>query len=207
MDSEWKVLYDRLVPIKCSYDERTKSYRGKSKVLGRIAGQLLNVIYALLKKDYDMLAALPEGAEPPEPLLYSREVHRRHLLGKQVEKDQPLPERDLSAPERVRQLLMQNPDLTVKDLTEMAGCARSLASRTRKKWRKEHPSDTDPTTTPERQRIIDALLQYGPMNLGTLAERISKNSLTTRNHLVVLRKEGRVVLGEGNIYKLVTTSE
>ena len=36
MDTPWKVLYDRLVPLKCPYDERLQKYRGKLKVIGRI---------------------------------------------------------------------------------------------------------------------------------------------------------------------------
>jgi transposase len=40
-EGPWRDLYARLVPVKCAYDERTRTYRGKTKVLGRIAGQLI----------------------------------------------------------------------------------------------------------------------------------------------------------------------
>jgi transposase len=79
-DTEFRVIYQRLVPIKCSYDERTQSYRGKNKVIGRICGQIIGVIYALLRHDYDLLAALEPGQKPPEPMLYSREKHQTHRI-------------------------------------------------------------------------------------------------------------------------------
>ncbi len=34
-DTPWKALDDRLVPVKCSYDERLGRYRGRMKVVGR----------------------------------------------------------------------------------------------------------------------------------------------------------------------------
>lgn len=42
---EWRKIYERLVPIKCSFNERTRQYPGKGKVIGRIAGQIIPVIY------------------------------------------------------------------------------------------------------------------------------------------------------------------
>src|SRR6266480_4652976 len=50
-ETEWAKLYERLVPRLCIYDERTQSYRGKGKVIGHVAGRLIFLIYALLKKD------------------------------------------------------------------------------------------------------------------------------------------------------------
>ncbi len=79
-DTEFRIIYQRLVPVKCSYDERTRSYRGKNKVVGRICGQIIGVIYALLRHDYDLLAALEPGKTPPEPVLYSREIHQTHRI-------------------------------------------------------------------------------------------------------------------------------
>ena len=81
MDCEWAKIYERLVPLKCSYDERTRSYKGKLKVIGRIAGQMISLIYALLKKDWEVLAATPSGTEPPEPTLYDPALHRAHREG------------------------------------------------------------------------------------------------------------------------------
>lgn len=46
MDCEWAKIYERLVPVKCAYDERTRSYKGKLKVIGRLAGQITSMIYA-----------------------------------------------------------------------------------------------------------------------------------------------------------------
>jgi transposase len=74
--TEWRALYDRLVPRKCSYDERKGDYVGKNKVLGRVIGQIIGLIYLLLKQDYDLLASLPPDTEPPPPTLYDRERHK-----------------------------------------------------------------------------------------------------------------------------------
>jgi len=71
-DLRWKTMYDQLVPKKCWFDPRKKKWRGKMKVMGRVAGSILGVIYALLKRDADLLASLPKGAVPPPPELYRR---------------------------------------------------------------------------------------------------------------------------------------
>jgi hypothetical protein len=80
-DNEWARLYERLVPRKCSYDEKRQAYRGKIKVIGRVAGQMIEMLYALLKQDAEILSQVPEGEPPPDPILYDREVHRRHRNG------------------------------------------------------------------------------------------------------------------------------
>jgi hypothetical protein len=67
--------------LKCAYDSRLKTYRGKNKVIGRIAGQFLGVVYSLLRRDYDMLNALEPGADIPEPVLYDRMLHHAHCTG------------------------------------------------------------------------------------------------------------------------------
>lgn len=81
MDCEWAKIYERLVPLKCVYDERTRSYKGKLKVIGRIAGQMISLIYALLKTDWEVISATPPGKEPPEPKLYDPTIHRAHREG------------------------------------------------------------------------------------------------------------------------------
>jgi transposase len=91
-DNEWARLYDRLVKAKCPYDERTQSYVGKRRVIGRVAGQMTEAIYALLKYDAELLSKVPPGQEPPEPQLYDPEVHRRHRQGEyRPLKSTPLP--------------------------------------------------------------------------------------------------------------------
>lgn len=75
-DKRWKALYDRRVKETCAYDARTGKYKGKMKVVGRCAGQIIGVIYALLRKDYDLLATIPEGQVAPPPELYSIESKR-----------------------------------------------------------------------------------------------------------------------------------
>jgi transposase len=49
MDCEWAKLYQRLVPLKCRYDELKRDYAGKKKVMGRIAGQMISLMFALLR--------------------------------------------------------------------------------------------------------------------------------------------------------------
>ncbi len=81
LDCEWAKIYQRLLPRMATYDERTKDYRGKLKVIGRIAGQMASMIFALLKTDQELLSQVPSGQEPPPPMLYDPEVHRRHQEG------------------------------------------------------------------------------------------------------------------------------
>jgi hypothetical protein len=80
-DCEWARIYQRLLPRLCTYDERTRDYRGKKKVLGRIAGQIASMIYALLKTDQETMSQVPPGEVPPPPMLYDRETHRKHQEG------------------------------------------------------------------------------------------------------------------------------
>jgi hypothetical protein len=60
---------------------RKQDYRGKLKVIGRIAGQMVSMIFALLITDQETLSKVPPGKEPPAPLLYDPEVHRKHQEG------------------------------------------------------------------------------------------------------------------------------
>jgi transposase len=80
-DNEWAKLYHRLVKAKCPFDERTQSYVGKTRVIGRVAGQMTEAIYALLKQDAEVLSKKLPGQDPPPPQLYDPEVHRRHREG------------------------------------------------------------------------------------------------------------------------------
>ena len=80
-ETEWASLYKRLVSRLCTYDERTQTYKGKGKALGHVIGRLITLIYALLKQDDEMLNHLPLGTEPPEPILYDPDLHKRHRTG------------------------------------------------------------------------------------------------------------------------------
>lgn len=76
-DTDWKEVYDRSIDHKCRTDERTRRLIGREKVIGRLAGQMLTVIYVLLKQDQEILSRLAPGATPPEPFLYDTAIHRR----------------------------------------------------------------------------------------------------------------------------------
>src|SRR5258706_842034 len=65
-----------------SLDERTHRLIGREKVIGRLAGQMTSVIYALLKKDQELLSHLAPGAKPPQPALYDPTLHRQHRMGR-----------------------------------------------------------------------------------------------------------------------------
>jgi len=80
-DSVWAEMYERLIPIKCSYNESTHRYTGRGRVIGRIAGQIISVIFTLLKQDQETLSKLPPGVEPPGPVLYDAQLHRQHRAG------------------------------------------------------------------------------------------------------------------------------
>jgi transposase len=81
LNCEWARIYQRLLPRIGTYDERKQDYRGKLKVIGRIAGQMASMIFALLKTDQETLSKVPPGEAPPAPLLYDPEVHRKHQEG------------------------------------------------------------------------------------------------------------------------------
>lgn len=79
-DTEWAKLYERLVQAKCLVDPRTGQRTGKLRVIDRVAGQLIETMYALLKTDAEVLSKVPQGKEPP-PTLYEPERYRRHHEG------------------------------------------------------------------------------------------------------------------------------
>ena len=81
-DADWKEIYERLISRKCRYDERTRRQIGREKVIGRLAGQMTGVIFALLKSDQELLAHPSPGSQLPEPTLYDPELHRQHRMGK-----------------------------------------------------------------------------------------------------------------------------
>jgi transposase len=101
-ECEWARLYLRLVPRKCSYDERRQRYIGTNKVLARIAGQLISTIYALLKRDAEALAQSVPGRLPPEPVLYDPAIHKAHREGHYRS----------SKPQRSRSIIMALPTRT-----------------------------------------------------------------------------------------------
>jgi len=80
-DTEWAKRDVRLVQAKCPADPRTGQRTGKLRIIGRVAGQLIETMYALLKTDAEVLSNVPPGKEPPAPLLYDQERHRRHREG------------------------------------------------------------------------------------------------------------------------------
>jgi transposase len=81
-NNEFARLYERLVPRKCALDERTGQRVGKNKVVGRVAGQMITVLFTLLKRDQEAVAhAQARGLPPPEPMLYDPELHHRHRSG------------------------------------------------------------------------------------------------------------------------------
>lgn len=79
--AEWAQLYERLVPRMCRYDESTREYKGKLKVIARIAGQMIGLMYRLLKQDAELLAKTSAGTSPPEPVLYDPVLHHAHRHG------------------------------------------------------------------------------------------------------------------------------
>src|SRR5205807_5360350 len=95
----------------------------RNKVVGRICGQIIGVVFTLLRNDYDMLASLEPGQEPPEPMLYSRDHHRRSLGKEPLPEPVQLPEIevDTKKSEQVRMLLAHAPGLRVKDLVQATG--------------------------------------------------------------------------------------
>ena len=90
-DTEWAKIYQRLVPKKCSYDERRRKYIGKRKVIGRIAGQMISLTYVLLKTDQELLTSLRPGETPSPPMLYDPVIHKSHREGGYPARQKPQP--------------------------------------------------------------------------------------------------------------------
>lgn len=84
-DPTWRTLYKRLEQRLCSYDARTKRYKGKGKVIGHIAGQMIKVMYILLRRDDTLVKKHKAGEELPEPELYDPGKHL--VIGLQVEQE------------------------------------------------------------------------------------------------------------------------
>ena len=80
-DGEWTHLYQRVLPRIGTYVERKRDDRGKLKVIWRIAGQRTTMIFALLKTDQETRSKVLPGQEPPPPMLYDPQVHRKHQQG------------------------------------------------------------------------------------------------------------------------------
>jgi hypothetical protein len=72
--------------------------------MGRIAGQMIEMVYALLKQDAEMLSRLAPGETPPDPILYDPEVHKRHRNGEYHPiKNVPCQRKVIRLPERFLQ--------------------------------------------------------------------------------------------------------
>jgi hypothetical protein len=98
-DCQFADLYQRLVPKKCSYDERKQDYVGKTKVMGTVAGRMISMIYMLLRSDAELLATVPPNMEPPAAKLYDYAVHKAHATGAYVPaKQRPKPARIVRLP-------------------------------------------------------------------------------------------------------------
>jgi transposase len=80
-DTQWARLYEHLVEKRCPYDERRGERIGRLRVFGRVAGQMIETMYALLKLDAEVVRNVPKGQEPPAPTLYDPDLHRRHREG------------------------------------------------------------------------------------------------------------------------------
>jgi hypothetical protein len=97
----WSDLYHRLVERTCTYDERRRDYSGKKRVLGRIAGQLISIIYGLLRTDVELRARTAAHELLPEPQLYDPAIHHAHQTGGyRSMKQQPRPARIVQLPRR-----------------------------------------------------------------------------------------------------------
>jgi hypothetical protein len=97
----WADLYHRLVERSCAFDERRREYIGKKKVLGRIAGQLIALIYGLLRTDAEVCARTPAREPLPDPRVYDPAIHRAHQTGGyQSMKQQTRPIRLVQVPPR-----------------------------------------------------------------------------------------------------------
>jgi hypothetical protein len=81
-ESEWHLLYQYLVPRRCHLDPETDEYEGKKKIFGYIIGEMINIIFHLLKEDENLCRRYREegGGPPPSPELYNAEKRMACLL-------------------------------------------------------------------------------------------------------------------------------
>ena len=71
----------REAPIKCSYDERTRRYTGRGKVIGWDCWtDGVGNLYIAQKGSRNPKQIHP-GTKPPGPVLYDPKVHRSHREG------------------------------------------------------------------------------------------------------------------------------
>jgi hypothetical protein len=70
-----------VLKAKCPYDARTGQRKGKLRIIGRVAGQLIETMYALLKTDAEIVSRVLPNEAAPEPVLYDPEKHRQHREG------------------------------------------------------------------------------------------------------------------------------
>ncbi len=50
-------------------------------MVGRVAGQLVTVLFTLLKRDQDVVAQAKGSPLLPEPVVYDPALHQRHRAG------------------------------------------------------------------------------------------------------------------------------
>lgn len=77
----WAEISEHLVPIQWRYNEHLHRSTGRGRVSGRIAGQIISVMFTLLTQDQETLSQLPPGVQPPEPVLDDPQRHRKHRAG------------------------------------------------------------------------------------------------------------------------------
>ena len=101
-DTEWTKLYQRLVPKMCRYDESAQAFKGRIKVMSGVAGQMIEMMYALLRPDAEILSRVPPGEMRPDPIIYDSELHKRHRNGEyRPIKNAPRFRKVLQLPERM----------------------------------------------------------------------------------------------------------
>lgn len=49
--------------------------------MGRLAGQMIEMIFGFLKQDAELLSVGPPGGLLPEPMLYDQSMHQLHRQG------------------------------------------------------------------------------------------------------------------------------
>lgn len=65
-EGAWRKLYKRLLARLCPDDERQPAYpKGKSRVIMRIAGHMIEVVYTFLTCGATLLAQVSLGQKPP----------------------------------------------------------------------------------------------------------------------------------------------
>lgn len=71
----WQILYEHYCEKLCPLDERTGEYKEKRRAMTRIISGLIDMMYLLLRRDYELVTSWNAEEPLPDPELYDGKRH------------------------------------------------------------------------------------------------------------------------------------